>query len=410
MSLFGTNATSVRYGALIDIGSGSVLVAIIASDPLKTHPDVIWSKREYAPLRDINSVTESAKNVMTSLLNALMKLDSEGRAAFKEATGKSKLPETQIAIAAPWSYTVTKSITYEHDETFTLSEDLIDELLRTAHKKVGEEIEDNEQVHNFDLSVISRSTTGVIANGYPVRAILDQQINTLKLIESSSIAQDYLIEAIREVKDKVLPGSDLFMYSFILMYYYVLKDLTPDTNEFCLVDVTYEATEIGIVREGILNYCTHTPFGAFSIAREIAAVLKIPLEEAYGYLHEEDPLTLLTERTTTERKEVAQIFTNYQAKITELFHETGDTLAIPKKIYLHGDLETETFFKTQVAKAAKTATKSSHAVFLVSFELLTKYYETEAKDNLLQKNLDTALLISAQFFHTTEYHKKFKQF
>ncbi len=408
MSLFGTNSTSIRYGSIVEIGSGSVLVAIIASDPTKSHPDIIWSKREYTPLRTIHDISDSSKNVMTSLLNALMLLDSEGRAALRDKTGKNRLPETQVMITAPWSYTVTKTITYAHDEPFTLSKDLVEELLRTAHTKVTEELADNQAIHNFGLSVIARSATGLIANGYTVRVPGNQLIKNLKIIESSAVVQDYLIDELKEVQEKILPETELFMCSFILVYYFILTAVTPETKELCLIDITFEATEIGIVRDGILTYCSHIPYGSFSIAREIAAELHVPLEEALGYLHYGDPTTLFETLNQQSKKSLQVLFSSYQDKLVGLLKETGDTLSIPKKIYLHGDTETEEFFKNQISEAAKKTTDTSHAVFLTNKDLLFRYY-TDAERQKFVAETDTAMLISAQFFHTNAKEDKFEE-
>lgn len=392
-----------NYGVIIDIGSGSVLVAIIASDKSKSHPEIIWSKREYAPLKQIDSINESAKNVMTSLLNALMLLDSEGRKVLRDKTGKNRLPETQITIAAPWSYTVTKSIAYRHEEPFTVSKDLIEELLRTAHKKINEELEENERANNLGLEIISRKIIGLIANGYAIRFANNQKAKTLQIIEANAIAQEYLVEAIKEVKDKVLPDTKVSLYSFILLFYYLMREFSPDINDYCLVDITYEATELGIIRNGALNYSTHAPFGSFSLAREIAGVLKVPLEEAFSYLKQEDPTVHFSGYSAAQQLEIEEIFSNYQKRLVELFHETGDSLAIPKKIFLHGNLFTEPFFKKHIAEAAKMATDGSHAIYTASTELVSRFYTKEERDLLVANEAqDTAMLISAQFFHTKQ--------
>ncbi|MEZ4195520.1 MAG: hypothetical protein R3B53_03995 [Candidatus Paceibacterota bacterium] len=409
MAFFSGSKNDLNYSALVDIGSGSVLVTIIGSDPGKAHPDIIWSKREYTALQNIDSISQSAKNVMSSLLNAMMILDSEGRKALKEAVGISKLDFVQVTIAAPWSYTVTKTISYKHDEPFNVSPDLVEELLRTSHKKVEEELSENEKANNLGLSVVTRSCVGIIANGYPVTQPSNQKAKSLKIVESSAVAQNYLLDALEEVQHKVLPGSKSSLYSFMLIYYYLIKSLYPDTQEYCLVDITYEATEVGIVRDGILNYSTHTPYGAYSLAREISNILQIPLTEAFGHLHDEnlnlDNLTL----TAGQKKDIEILLNSYTDKISALFHETGDALSVPKKIFLHGNLETEAFFKEQISVAAKKATGLSHAVYPVSTVLLTRHYSEADKSHFMENASDTALLISAQFFHNREFHSKFEQ-
>lgn len=400
MGFFSLGKTKVRYAVIVDIGSGSVLTAIIACNPEAKHPEIIWSKREHSPLRKINSISDSAKSVMTSLMNALMALDGEGRKVFKEKTGQSKLPYLQVTIAAPWSYTATKTISYQHNEDFEVTDTLVTELLRTAGQKVQEEMLENERVHELGLSVVAKTTMQIVANGYPILVTGKQKASTLKVIQASAVAQEYLIDAIADAQDKMLPDTKLTQYSFMLPFYFVMRDIENSISEYCLVDITYEATEIGIVRDGVLNYCTHMPYGSFSLARDIAEVLSVPLEEAFGYLNNEDIKELLTTYSAEQNTKVKEVIESYQTKLANLFKETGDSLAIPKRIYLHGNLKTEPFFNKRVVAAAEEATKMQHAAYNVTKEILTKTYSPEETKALAQTNEDTALLISAQFFHT----------
>ena len=195
----------------------------------------------------------------------------------------------------------------------------------------------------------------------------------------------------------------------MLPYYFVLQEIVQKGTDYCLVDLTYEATEIGIVRDGVLTYCTHTPYGVFTLAREIADALSVPLEEAYGYLTNEELSEFTNTLSETKKEAIKNIFLNYQIHLSELFKETGDGLTIPKRIYIHGNLETEPFFNAQVQAAATMATKMPHATYNVTGELLTKKFPEEVTQGLKQANQDTALLISAQFFHTREYQERFEQ-
>jgi Tfp pilus assembly PilM family ATPase len=199
------------------------------------------------------------------------------------------------------------------------------------------------------------------------------------------------------------------LYSFILIYFYIFRHLFEESAEYCLVDITYEATEIGIVRDGILSYTTHTAFGSFSLAREIATILDIPLEEAFGYMHTEDPLTLLQQYSPEKIADVKEVFKQYEGRLSSLFHETGDVLAIPKRIFLHGNLESEAFFSKRVGEGARLATNTSHAIYSASAELAKRKYPEELVAKFSSEAVDTALLISAQFFHTKTFHSQFEQ-
>jgi hypothetical protein len=407
MGFFSSSRSTVRYGGLIDIGSGSVLVAVVSSDPASSHPNIIWTKREYTPLRQTKSINDSAKSVMTSLVNALMLLDSEGRNSLREVAPDAKIENLQVTIAAPWSYTVTKTISYQSEEEVEVSKEMLEELLRTAEQKVEEEMRENEKVHDLGLNIIARTTLATLANDYPIIITGKQKALTVKIVQASAVAQSYLTEALFDARDKMYPKAEFEDYSFVLPYFIVMNDILKDsTNEYCLVDITYEATEIGIVRDGILTHTTHTAFGAFSIARELSKLLGVPLEEAYGYLTCEDMSCFLGIETEDKKIGVEKILKDYEDNLTNLFKQTGDTLSVPKKIYVHGNLATEPFFNSRILSAAANATKMHHAVYNVTAELLNKYYGEDAAQ-LTKHSHDTALLISAQFFHNETYHRQF---
>jgi hypothetical protein len=208
-----------------------------------------------------------------------------------------------------------------------------------------------------------------------------------------------MIKALSETSEKVFANKEHKQLSFMLMAFSVMRDLLPQIYELAIVDITYEATEIGIVRDGSLQYCTHTQFGVFSLAREIAAVLSVPLSEAFGYLHTEEPLAFLETQSEAKKKEVDKILEAYIEQITLLFKETGDELSIPKTIALHVDLNSEPLFLNLIEKAAKRCTKSTPAITLITKEIFKQTFNEKATKEFFTHSSDTALLLSALFFH-----------
>jgi cell division ATPase FtsA len=398
MSLFSLNNKSERFGVLIDIGSGSVLTAIVASDPQKSHPEILWSHREHAPLKNIDSIQDSAKAVMTALMNSLMKLDGEGRQCLHASRSSARLTEVQTCISAPWSYTVTKTINYKQEEDFEITDSLIDELVRTAMQKTTDELSEQDSVNRLGLTIITRITMDIIANGYRVKSNVKGDSKNLSVTHSSVVTQQYLVEIIDDLKSKLFSGVPNNKLSYILALFCVIQDLFPQTTETCLIDITYEASEIGIVRDGSLNYSTHTPFGSFSLAREIANITGVPLYEAFQYLHTETPYSFMDSLYESQKEDVEMVFSSYVEKLASLFKETGDELSIPKKIYLHVDLQSEPLFKDLVEKAVMQSIKSPPDISLVTPKIVTSL-KPDGETKLRSKDVDTAMLVSAMFFH-----------
>lgn len=399
MSLLKFGGTSKKYGVVVDIGSGSVLVSIVESDKNNDYPNIIWSHRELAPLKNIDSLEQSINGIMTALVNASMQLDSVGRKFLREHDKNARLQETQCGISAPWAYTVTKSVNYEQEEDFEISKTLIAELVKSVSDSTVEEMKKTEEISSMDLEIVTQSTISTLANGYQVAHPEGQQAKQLEISYTNAISQKLLIDAVDEMQSKLFSGAKSSKISFILMLYAVVQEFFPNNKEVCLVDITYEATEIGIVRDGILKYCTHAPFGAFSLAREISAVTKIPLTEAFGYLKSQKPYAFLDSLSKTQREEVENIFESYVEKISELFQQTGDALSIPKQISIHTDTKLEPIFEDLIDKAAKRNLKSAPQIYSISKEIVNRINAKSDKKPQTQNIDDTALLVSAQFFH-----------
>jgi cell division ATPase FtsA len=403
MSLFSFKGSDTRIGAIVDIGSASVLVAVVASKQSDPYPQIVWSHREHAPLQNVESLDQSAKAVMTSLMNALLVFDTEARKALYEYDKRAEISELQCSISAPWSYTVTKTINYKQDEPFVITENLIAELVRTATQKISEELAEHESANELGLAVVTKTTMDLLLNGYRTKQYLGQKARELTLSHASVIAQNYLLEKIDEMHDKLFPKTEIHRISTILSLYCVTQELFKDHYDNCIVNVTYEATEIGIVRDGTLHYVSHIPFGAFSLAREIASVTSAPLYEAFKYLHEE-PYAFLESLPDKQRTEIEEVFEAYTQRVADLFHETGDDLSIPKQILLHGNLQTEPLFQDIITKAAKRRLKSEPVVRLITAELLSTFDLDPAKAT----TQDTAMLASAQFFHKQNHCTRFE--
>ncbi len=383
-------------GVVIDIGSASVLVALVESTEDAPAPAILWSHREHVPLRGEASLEQCAKNVMTALMSAALLIDSDGRKVLEVARPRAPKPTVlSVSVAAPWSYTVTKTIRYNEDGAFRLTPSLVAELERTAEENTSHDLKENEVASSLGLTIVARTTLALTGNGYPVPSAHGQEVVSATLSRTSAILQKYLVTALQDIHEKIMPRAVMRRYSFMLAYYAVVRKLFPALSEYCLIDITYEATEIGIVRDGVLVYSTHTPYGAFSLARDVAGASDLPLGEAYGRLSARDFLVADESKASA----VSDVYTAYEKRLTDLFHETGDALSIPKTLILHGNLDTESFFAERVKAAAEAATKSHHTVIPISASLAEQLYDEAGRSELRTRH-DTAMLISAQFFHT----------
>lgn len=398
MSLFSIGKKSERFGVIVDVGSGSAMAAIVHSSEADPSPTIVWYVREHSPLKNINAISESAKSVNSSLMNALLLLDSDGRKALNAYRPDAKISELQCTVSAPWSHTVTKKINYTQEEPFEITSELIEELERTAEEKTTTELNGDAELAKLDLKVVAKTTMALTANGYRTIKPEGEFSPTVSLTHGSVVVQQYLIDSIDDMRSKLFPSAESKIISYMLALYCVAKDLYPAAQETCLVDVTYEATEIGIVREGSLQYTDHISFGLFSLAREISEITKAPLVETFKYLHGDTPYAFLETITAGQKDDVETVFESYIDRLALLFKKTGDSLSIPKQLIVNTDAASEVLLKGLLEKAVKRAVKTNPVIYMVSKKLVIEKDNEDDTDPV-----DTAALIAARFFHKRQH-------
>lgn len=410
MGLFSKRKAKIRCGLVVDIGSSSVVISIVASNPTKEHPDVIWSRREYVTRQPGDSDSENAQALMTTLLQAMLYIDTEGQKALKEKLPGHSPTVMQVSVAAPWAYTITKNINYTDKEPFIVTYEMVNELVQAAQQKTLEDLQANEVTESLGLTIMSRATTDVIVNGYVTKEPLQQSATSLSVSHVTTVTQEALMDTIKEIKQKSIPRAEMRSYSFILMYYAIIRELFDKMTDFCLVDVTFEATEIGVVRDGRLQYCTHIPVGIMTLARAVAGHGKTPTAEVHTAMRNEKIRERLFEANPRLKEKFDSVISEYKQKLQSLFMETGDALAIPKNMFVHTELYTEDLFQKIISSAAQQTTKVEHVVYGISRELLTKQYEQEARDRIWKSSVESSVLLSAQFFHNLNRGYELDQF
>ncbi len=396
MFSLGKHGPDGKYGAIIDIGSGSVGVAVVVSEPGQKLPKVIWTHREHTSIKDIESIQAASKDITTAIINAFLEVSNTGGKKLREYDKGAKIAEVQITISAPWSYTISKTVNFEDPVMFKVTQALLDDLEATAKKEIAAVLESNDVMSKLGLSVISESTLNITANGYLINHPDDQMVNTLSLSQIDGVAEEKMLAVVYDAKDKVYPKAKQNTHTFMNVFFSTLTNLHPQSTEICLIDVTAEAVELGIVRDGILQYVTHIPYGTYTIAREISGLCSIPKTEALAYIKNTDAL-LLPNLSTAKEAEFKAIIDSFEEKIADLLKRTGDALSIPKTIYIHTDSLSEVFYKKRIVNATKRATQADHSVHLITSKLFGK-----------SDSSDSAILLSAFVFHKKNIDSTFR--
>ena len=376
---------------LVDVGSGSVGLAISRQQKAQSQPEIIWSHREYILIKDTNAATHSLREINTSIINAFLHLGSDGLKVLRSSYPQAQIEHCQLTISAPWAYTISRFISYKQEQPFRVSKTLVNELTTAADQKALTAVLERAIVGKNGLRVIETKTIGIIANGYPFEQYehIHTKTAAIELAHLTGITYQELMQTVTDSLTKILPHVMIFPHVFMYVFYDVMRDLMPQTNESCLIDVTSEATEMSILRDNLLRHTSHIAVGSYTLARRIATETGLPNEEAYAFIRGGHEL-IMEKLSKTKQAKLDAVLTAYEDELVALFQQTGDTLAIPKTIYLHADTDTETFFKNCLRRAAKRATATEHMVYTITSVFFATDHATST---------DTTILLLANFAH-----------
>lgn len=375
--------TADRYGLIVEIGSGSVGAMFVASSENESTPQIVWSTREEMPFRNKIGFTDALQDITDTVRSVFSDCSTAGMRALQDFDGRARVGDVHISITAPWAYTVSKRVHVEHETPFTVTEARISKLIDEAKKKAFAQFKEHRETAIDELTLITDDTIEMRANGYRISSAEDVTAERLDLARVCGFTYPELQSLLTDQVERIFPNAHCSIAPFLYRYYTAFRTLHFNSSEVGLVDVTNEATELGVVRDGILSHVTYTPYGIRSVAREIADVCDIPLTDALAYVRNEHDI-----RDSKHTEEIKKIFDLYETNLTELLQRTGDTLLIPRTMFIHSDVHVSSFITERIANAARNVTGTTHSIHPIT----PQYFD-------VTDMTDTALLVSAVVFH-----------
>lgn len=365
---FKKHAPDARCGLLVDIGSASVAVAIVITEPDELQPTIVWTHTERCPISETYTISTQAKRIVAALTNVSLEIGSAGLKALAQHEPAMRITTTQVSIAAPWSYTVPKRVTYSADEPFLVTQKLLADLNAAAERETVETFGKLDLFNELGLETLSGDTHQYVANGYSVNQPPEQTLQKLTLIRDITIAQKQLVDAVREIHQAVVPRSELKLQSFMQELQSETLRHTIQERTYGMVDISGEASEVGIVRDGQLQTVINNEHGYNDLVRGLSSITQQPSTSAFALLQSSSDSTIST-LTETQRKQWDQQCTDFVTTIADLIGRTAAMSELPEHYTLHTDTTLRPLMMTLLKRAIAMSTGEA-TVSLVSEKLL----------------------------------------
>lgn len=327
----GSRNNSVRYGALFDVGSESIGIAIVESHVEDTYPRIIFSHRVHMRITGGESTpAERLRHLKEALFSASLILSRDGLEALRLENAHARVKDILLTVSAPWSHTVSRNVTYSGESELKISRALIDELVKSAEEEIETEIRKTHAEHTHGFAVVEKATVDVRINEYPVLHPIGLKGKEISLVQVTGLIPEDILLALSEVRDKVLPNVNIRSHTFLLTLFCVTRELLKEQPSLTLVHVTGETTEFGIVEDETLIESISIPFGLNTIVRECIGTSERTAQEIHSLL------TLYHEGKLAkdDEKRMENVLTNYTTRIQSALHEHAVLRRFPREAFI----------------------------------------------------------------------------
>ncbi len=346
-TLFKRNRNTL-CGVIIDIGSGSVTGSIVLSDPRKELPEMIYTHRESIPLRSTSTPVEEVRAMRRVLFSVILTVEQKGMAVLYQREKRMRVNRMVVSCTAPWSNTVTQIIHFERETPFTVTPQMIDQIITHAYEKekahTGEPI---KTLHDEGQHVVEKLIIDITLNGYSIPEPYNKEASEITIAHVRGLVPTPILTALHDVEKHIPRGIEVRIHTSALILYCVLRDLYPQTSNALIVTVSGETTEIVLVQKGILYEAIAVAYGVHSLIRDIAMLCKTIPEEAQGYLRAYKQNLL----TDAQEKMLMHAQQGYGHALEAALHELTLRYVLPQTIFLILDQDMEQFFTDTIQSA-----------------------------------------------------------
>ena len=274
MGIFSWHKKKNKLVLAFDVGSSSVggTLFYVSSSGI---PRIILAVRELIPFQESFSVGKFLSSAMRSLEMVAGKI-------HKTALGR---PEAIFCVlSSPWHVSQTRVIRLEKNTPFVFTSKLADDLIQKEIVLFEEEYLKKYRDAKSPVRSIEFKNIKTMLNGYETSNPINQKTKELEMTVFISISPEQVLKKMEKMIKKYFHHDEVKFSSFSLASFAVVRDIYAHNEDFLLIDIGGEMTDISMVKKNTLRESISFPLGSNFIARKVASLLHLPLGEAQSFV------------------------------------------------------------------------------------------------------------------------------
>ncbi len=348
---------------VFNIGSSSVGGALFLAQKSGI-PKIIFSTREPIPIEEQVEIDRFLSLTTQSLEVVAKKILAAGMGAPKRIF---------CVLSSPLYVSQTRIISYKKNTPFVFTTKLADALIQKEIKIFQEEHLAKYSTVGGEVRSIELKNIKTMLNGYETANPLNQSAKELEMIIFISMSGEQILKKIENTIEKYFNFNQIKFSSFAMSFFTAVRDVFKQQDNFLLVDIGGEVTDISMTKKNILRESISFPLGRNFLTRGVASGLSCTMDEANSFIslfkdgHAEKAVA----------KKLGLIMKELQTKWLEKFQESlanlSHDISIPSTIYIAIDKDLADFFSETIKSeqfSQYTLSESKFEVVFLSTEML----------------------------------------
>ena len=271
---------------IFDVGSSSLGGALVALRK-KHNPEVLYSARISFPVSERPDSQKILLAATSTLKELLSQIEKEALSAVHSCSGVFAAVKNVICVfASPWYLSQTKTVRTKWDTPTVFSKHFIDEVIAKEELTFEHSIAHSDYAEKFDkeLFLAEQNVIQVRLNGYATALPYGKKASDADISFFSSFLSKPIVEKFSDILGHAFHRESFIFHTFSLVSYRVVSKLFPDAQNFLLMDIAGEVSDLSLVKNGALVEAVSFPSGRNFLVRKIIKKLKVTPEIALSYL------------------------------------------------------------------------------------------------------------------------------
>jgi hypothetical protein len=256
---------------IIDVGSKSVGGGIFEKIP-NGGAKLLYTAREPIAFQTELTGDNLFASMTRSLNNLLLHLQKYGVSHLRTPSGqKYRIHSANVIISSPWHASETKTLRLNFDKPIPITKSVIGEILEKEEKSFESQLAGNAKIQR-DFCVLERKIIEMRLNGYSTETPYGKEADNLEILMFNSIISSKILEKIESLINRYFHIENFIFHSFSVASFVSIRDLFPGTQDFSIVQIGGEITDIIIVKKGSIAETISFPVGHNGLIRVLEKI------------------------------------------------------------------------------------------------------------------------------------------